>query len=801
MKLLFRLSLTLISVLLIMLAVYLSLPMVMGELIRSQLQDQGFDTVQLNGLEVTSGRVSIAQLQISDASRRIRLGDMQLSFSLSGVLDGEADSLLIGVLEMRTLATERRGFSLPDPLLLPGVLKGLLAQAPPLRSLVLERVVVYDESNIKVLSLSGSLSRNDRDVSGTFQIRDVNAQRYLLDLSLQPQAEVKLQLRLADRPDERILEMAIHSRADGEALLGSFSMDTFSLLQRQGLAGVSGSIRADFSYGAGAVPDQPVFSLSLSAADLGMAATRIAALQLNARGSLEMLDDEGVRITFLPQSSLMMSKLKQDGIRAEQLNLRFPDSVRISEHGVQLAQNSNARLDVRQIRSDDIRLDAASLEQLNFNSTASQCGATASLQLQPLKLAASQLQVQMLDIVANCPASGQSAWSLQMSTPGIRYQDAEIQLAVERCRLTLGNSRASQLLVANTPAELGGTLLCERGPLNGVLNSVFRLNALNGVGRADYTIQDMRPDVDRPLFSSVFNDWTVPLEIVSGEIQVQGRYRWWRTATGLPRENLSADVQLQNIGGHYEGMLFSGLTYQDSIELLPQFRSRGDAARLSIADIDIGIAISDFASGLRFLPSPLGPLPLLKVDELQMRLLDGMLTGERLRLDLNAQQQDFELKVRGLDLAQLVALQKMEGLSASGRLDGVIPLRISPQGVTIRDGRIFAETQGGRIQYHPSTAVDASKESVPGSDRVLQVLEDLRYDTLDIGVDYSEQGDLQMQLALKGISPGVDPRRPVHFNLTLEQNLLTLLQGLRYAEGINRDIDRNVQKHFEQQQQ
>jgi hypothetical protein len=66
-------------------------------------------------------------------------------------------------------------------------------------------------------------------------------------------------------------------------------------------------------------------------------------------------------------------------------------------------------------------------------------------------------------------------------------------------------------------------------------------------------------------------------------------------------------------------------------------------------------------------------------------------------------------------------------------------------------------------------------------------------------VNYDENGELDMKLAIKGISPQVDARRPIHFNLSLQQNLLTLLKGLRYVEGINDDIDRNVQKYFSEQ--
>ena len=83
-----------------------------------------------------------------------------------------------------------------------------------------------------------------------------------------------------------------------------------------------------------------------------------------------------------------------------------------------------------------------------------------------------------------------------------------------------------------------------------------------------------------------------------------------------------------------------------------------------------------------------------------------------------------------------------------------------------------------------------------GSELVFRILKDLNYDSLVIVANYEEDGEMDMKFAIKGISPHVDDLRPVHFNLNLQQNVLKLLQGLRYAEGLSSDIDRNVQKYF-----
>jgi len=107
-----------------------------------------------------------------------------------------------------------------------------------------------------------------------------------------------------------------------------------------------------------------------------------------------------------------------------------------------------------------------------------------------------------------------------------------------------------------------------------------------------------------------------------------------------------------------------------------------------------------------------------------------------------------------------------------------------------------AQQPGGKIQYTPAGGTLEIEKSAMGSEFVFRIIEDLNYNTLNIDVNYAEDGEIELMLALKGMSPKVDKKRPVHFNLNLQQNVLKLLRGLRYAEGLSEDIDRNVQKYF-----
>ena len=88
------------------------------------------------------------------------------------------------------------------------------------------------------------------------------------------------------------------------------------------------------------------------------------------------------------------------------------------------------------------------------------------------------------------------------------------------------------------------------------------------------------------------------------------------------------------------------------------------------------------------------------------------------------------------------------------------------------------------------------EKSVVGSEFVFRIIENLDYDSLKIDVDFAEDGEMEMKLSIKGMSPKVDTKRPVHFNLNIQQNVLKLLQGLRYAEGLSEEIDKKMQKNF-----
>jgi hypothetical protein len=184
------------------------------------------------------------------------------------------------------------------------------------------------------------------------------------------------------------------------------------------------------------------------------------------------------------------------------------------------------------------------------------------------------------------------------------------------------------------------------------------------------------------------------------------------------------------------------------------------------------------------------------MSELHIPVMGGEVRGHDLDIDLNEDSHEFVLVVDGLSLEKIVALQQLEGLYVTGYIDGYIPVKITPDGVTVSDGKIVSQADGGVIRYVPEGGTEALQKSAMGSEMLFRIIEDLNYHSLSIDVDYQTNGDLDLALAIRGKSPKFDENRPIHFNLSLQQNVLKLLKGLRYADGLREEIDRNVQEYF-----
>jgi hypothetical protein len=151
--------------------------------------------------------------------------------------------------------------------------------------------------------------------------------------------------------------------------------------------------------------------------------------------------------------------------------------------------------------------------------------------------------------------------------------------------------------------------------------------------------------------------------------------------------------------------------------------------------------------------------------------------------------------LRNLDLAKILSVEQQKGLQGTGTLNGTLPVTITSGGIIVKDGVIEAQPPGGTIRY---ASTPESSKILSDSDRqlqfVAQALNNFQYSLLRVGVKYGEAGMLDLNARLEGRNPDLRNTPPIHFNLTVQEHIPTLLKSLRLVEDINGTIVRKYKR-------
>ena len=159
----------------------------------------------------------------------------------------------------------------------------------------------------------------------------------------------------------------------------------------------------------------------------------------------------------------------------------------------------------------------------------------------------------------------------------------------------------------------------------------------------------------------------------------------------------------------------------------------------------------------------------------------------------NAARHDLDLEVADIDLAEVVELADIDGLAATGRLSGRIPVAVSEAGVVIRDGLLEAAPGGGVLRYAPSAVPDALRQAGESATLMLTAIENFHYESLRITLDRQVDGATDIGFHLRGANPAFFEGHPVEFNLTVSGELDTMLrrglEGYRVPDAILKRLE------------
>lgn len=302
--------------------------------------------------------------------------------------------------------------------------------------------------------------------------------------------------------------------------------------------------------------------------------------------------------------------------------------------------------------------------------------------------------------------------------------------------------------------------------------------------------------VERPL-SSLITGLPRPIEIIDGRLASTVDISWsggrGDSAHGFQLTSGTAKVVADKLSGLYDEYVVKDFSTTmtlraDGLDSLATVQP----APVTIGSVHTGVEVTNVTTLVdatwRF---PDG-LPVIQAKDFGCEVFGGMVTSSGLVADLANPPYFATLSLRDLDLAKILSVEQNQRLQGTGRLNGTLPVSISPAGVTIKDGMVAALPPGGVIRYGSTT--ESSKiisETSTQLHLVTQALNNFHYTLLRVGVNVAESGALFLTARLEGVNPDLNRIPPVNFNLAVQEHIPTLLRSLRMAENSQSVVDKN----------
>lgn len=176
---------------------------------------------------------------------------------------------------------------------------------------------------------------------------------------------------------------------------------------------------------------------------------------------------------------------------------------------------------------------------------------------------------------------------------------------------------------------------------------------------------------------------------------------------------------------------------------------------------------------------------LFTLEQFSAGLFGGRIAVDRADYDMEKAETATNLTLSGIPLQSLIELQGNDRLSATGAIGGSIPVKMSQGRISVAEGRLLAE-KGGRIVYLTTPA--ERQIANPGLKTTYEALSNFFYIELSSLLAMDPEGNSRITLQLRGSNPDFQAGRRVELNLTIEQNLLELMQSLTIPAGVEQLI-------------
>jgi hypothetical protein len=337
--------------------------------------------------------------------------------------------------------------------------------------------------------------------------------------------------------------------------------------------------------------------------------------------------------------------------------------------------------------------------------------------------------------------------------------------------------------IATTPASLDFDLRVKNageGPEIDIRGSYDRKSSV-GTARLrleplEFTEGGLQPARLSPQFGE-------SIESASGIVEVHGTVDW--SADAPLRSSfdfIARDLSVTSEFGSFEQL--NAVIRIDG----PSPYSSPPRQLISMARIDFGLELTNGLVALR----------LLSDGRIDIESAEWSLAGGKIRtrgvVDPDAPTQKLVLELEELDLAKLLELVALDGLSGTGLLSGKIPLVRRGSTIEIRGGGLSGPKGGGRVQYRSAAFNAGSVGSDQNLNVVFKALENFHYETIEAKIDGDTDGPVILSIRLMGANPDYLGGHPIDFTLAVDCHLVDLLRKEAAIYRIPDEIQRQIEE-------
>jgi hypothetical protein len=277
------------------------------------------------------------------------------------------------------------------------------------------------------------------------------------------------------------------------------------------------------------------------------------------------------------------------------------------------------------------------------------------------------------------------------------------------------------------------------------------------------------------------NDW----DISAGTVALDFYSSWDRSDPDID-VTANASIGLEGLSGFYTDTAFAGLSTAIDIEYGGDDGLLVEPTAISVALIELGLPIENLTADVALDINNLAA----DVENLQMTAFNGVFIAEPFRFHTGSDANNMTLIATGIELAEMLAIKEFAAIDVTGTIAAVLPITIEPDGVSINGGVLTGEPPGGVIRYLAGGNPDETDTSAIGL--ATEALSNFEYESLTSDVTYSKDGNLTLQMQIKGRNPEMAESRPVVLNLGVENNVIQMLRSLQAARAVEEILEKRL---------